>query len=134
MASGTIQTRNASVYWALSRVSETRNVSIDMASDFAEDTVHGDTVRSFAPLFTNFNCSVTGLYNMGPAATGGTAAQLVSHALNAVSSTWSVFLNASTYFYGSGYVSIDNVGAPYDEFAPFDFSIRSIGTVSQYAL
>ncbi len=129
----TIQTRNASVYWSSGRVAETRNVSIDLGSDFVDDTVHGDTNRTFAPLFSNFNASITGLYNTGVAAAGNSA-QLVADALTATSTTWSIYIgNSNTYFYGSGYVSVDNVGAPYDEFAPFDWSIRPLAGVGHYA-
>lgn len=133
MAAGTIQTRNASVYWSSARVPKTRNVSIDMGSDFVEDTAHGDTNRSFAPLFSNFNASVTGLYYTGVIASGNPA-HIISCALNATSANWSIYIGGThTYFGGSGYVSVDNVGAPYDDFAPFEFTVRPIGSVSHYA-
>lgn len=133
MAAGTIQTRHASVYWSVARVPATRNVSIDMSSDFAESTVHGDTNRSFTPTFANFNASVTGLYQTGVIA-AGTHSSLISCALNQTSATWSIYIGGThTYFTGSGYVSVDNVTAPYDEFSEFGFSIRPIGAVSHYA-
>lgn len=133
MAAGTIQTRHASVYWSTARVDKTRNVSIDMGSEFAEDTAHGDTNRSFAPLFSNFNASVTGLYKTGVVAAGAHS-HIISCALNATSATFSIYIGGThTYFTGSGYVSVDDVGAPYDDFAPFGFSIRPIGAVTHYA-
>lgn len=129
----TIQTRHASVYWSAGRVQETRNVSIDLGSDFVDDTVHGDTTRTFAPLFSNFNASITGLYNNGVAAAGNSA-QLITDALGAVSAAFSIYIgNSNTYFYGNGYVSVDEVGAPYDEFAPFNWSLRALGAVGHYA-
>jgi hypothetical protein len=129
----TIQSRNASVYWSSGRVVETRNVTIDLGTDFVDDTVHGDTVRSFAPTFANFNASVTGLYNTGAAAAGVTS-QIIADAIAATSATWSIYIGASNqYFYGSGYVSVDSVTAPYDEFAEFNWSIRASGTVGHYA-
>lgn len=129
----TIQTRHASVYWSGGRVAETRNVSIDLGSDFVDDTVHGDSNRSFAPLFTNFAATITGLYNTGVAAAGNSA-QIIADALGAVSAAFSIYIgNSNTYFYGNGYVSVDEVGTPYDEFAPFNWSIRSLGAVGHYA-
>jgi len=129
----TIQTRNASAYWSTGLVSKTRNFAIDMGSEFKEDTVHGLTNKSFAPTYANFNAKVTGLYNTGAKALGNSA-QLISDALNAVSATWSIYIGGSAqYFYGSGYISVDNVGAPYDDFAPFDWSLRAIGNVGHYA-
>lgn len=130
----TIQTRNASVYWSATRVPETRNAAIDLGTDFVEDTVHGDQVRTFAPTFSNFNASITGLYSTGLVGTAGSSAHIISCALNATSAAWSIYIGTTAnYFGGTGYVSVDNVGAPYDEFSPFDWSIRSIGTVSHYA-
>lgn len=129
----TVQTRNASIYWSSGRVAETRNCSIDLGTDFVEDTVHGDTNRTFAPTFSNFNASITGLYNTGVAAAGNSA-QIIADALAATSATWSIYIgNSNTYFYGSGYVSVDSVTDPYDEFSEFNWSIRSIGAVGHYA-
>jgi hypothetical protein len=109
-------------------------VSIDLGQDFVDDTVHGDTVRTFAPTFSNFNASVNGLYSTGVVGTAGSTAHIISCALNATSAAWSIYIGGTqNYFGGNGYVSVDNVGAPYDEFAPFDWSIRSIGAVSHYA-
>lgn len=133
MAASTVQTRHASVYWSGGLTPKTRNVSIDMGADFVEDTAHGDVNRSFAATFSNFNASVSGLYKTGVAAAGN-AANIINCALNAISATFSIYIGGThTYFTGSGYVSVDNVGAPYDEFAPFDFTIRPIGAVSHYA-
>ena len=128
----TITGRNASVYWGTGLTGETRNVSIDLGADFIDDTVHGDTVRTKQPLFSNFSAKVSGLYNVGASA-AGKSALLIANALSTASSTWSIYIGGvSQYFYGSGYISIDTVGAPYDDFAPFDFSIVSLGTVGHY--
>lgn len=130
----TILTRNASIYWSGGRVDKTRDVAIDMSADFKEDTVHGSTNKTSSPTFSNFNAKVTGLYNTGPAAFAPvTSAQIIKNALSVNSGYWSIYLGQSlTYFYGSGYVSVDNVGAPYDDFAPFDWTITPIGNVGHY--
>lgn len=130
----TITGRNASVYWALGLIAETRNVSIDLGADFIDDTVHGDTVRSKAPLFVNFNAKITGLYSTGVAAATNIG-RIISHALASTSSTFSIYIGGiSQYFTGSGYVSIDSVSAPYDDFCTADWSIVSLGTVTHYAM
>lgn len=129
----TIQTRNASCYWSTGRVLETRNVSIDLGTDFADDTVHGDTNRTFAPTFANFGASVTGLYDTGVAA-GSNTAQIIADALAATSRNFSIYIgNSNQYFYGTGYVSVEEVSAPYDEFAAFNWAIKASGAVSHYA-
>lgn len=130
----TVRGRDASIYWSTNLIRETRNVAIDLGIDFIEDTVHGDTVRSYAPTFSNFGATVTGLYN-DVAAGGGAAGskQIISDAMNQVSATWSIYIGYSLrYFYGSGFVGVDEVGSPYDDFAPFNWTIRSIGTVGFY--
>lgn len=130
----TIQTRNTSIYWGSGAtpalINETRNVRIDLGSDFADDTVHGDVNRSFAPTFANATFSVTGLYDT----VIGKSDQIIKDALNQASGKFSIYLGDSNrYFYGSGYVSVDEVGAPYDDFAPFNWSIRPIGSIGFYA-
>jgi hypothetical protein len=133
MANNSIQTRNASFYWSGGRVIGTRNFTIALDSDFVEDTAHGSTVKTFAPTFANFAATITGLYNTGAAAAGN-AAQLIVDAINAVSAVWSIYIgNSNQYFYGSGYISVDEVSAPYDDLAAFNTSVRSIGAVGHYA-
>jgi hypothetical protein len=129
----TIQTRDASVYWGSGTpflVSETRTVSIDLGSDFAEDTVHGDRVRTFAPTFQNANVSVTGLYDT----TLGKSDEIIKNARDAVSGKFSIYIGDSNrYFYGSAFVSVDEVGAPFDDFAPFNWSLKLTNTMGFYA-
>lgn len=133
MANNSIQTRNASFYWSGNRVIGTRNFSINLGTDFVEDTAHGSQVRTFAPTFSNFAATITGLYNTGVAAAGN-AAQLIQDALNATSAIWSIYIgNSNQYFYGSGYISVDEVSAPYDDFSAFNTALRSIGAVGHYA-
>lgn len=128
---------DSSIYWgsaaiAPTRVKETRNVAIDMGADYAEDTVHGDVNKTFTPTFSNFAASVTGLYDtLG----GGDAKRVIDDALNKRSGTFSIYIgNISNYFRGSGYVSVDDVSAPYDDFSGFNWSIRPLGAVSHYAV
>jgi len=110
-------------------------VNIDMGSDFVDDTVHGDTNRTFAALFTNFNASVSGLYNSGLVGAAASSAHIISCALNATTAAWSIYIGGSANYFASsaGYVSVDSVTAPYDEFSEFNFTIRPSGAVSHYA-
>jgi hypothetical protein len=91
-------------------------------------------VRSKAPLFVNFNAKISGLYATGVAAATNSA-RIIAHALASTSSTFSIYIGSiSQYVTGSGYVAVDTIGGPYDDFAPFDWSIVSIGTVTHYAM
>lgn len=129
---------HSSVYWGSGsttpvRVQETKNVAIDLGGDFAEDTVHGDVNRSYQPTFTDFSVSVTGLWNTAVTLAQGT--DLVTAANAKSSGRFSIYIgDASHYFYGSGYVSIDSITTPFDDFATLDWSIRSSGQVGNYGV
>ncbi len=120
---------DASVYWNAVRVPETRTATIDLGTDFADDTVHGDQNRTFAPTFANFGVSVSGLWNTGVAGSG----LIVADALAKTSRSFSVYLgNSQNYFLGNAYVSVDEVGAPFDDFDTFNWSLKPVAAVSQY--
>jgi hypothetical protein len=129
----TILGRDASVYWGSGtpfHVLETRNVSIDEGAEFVEDTVHGDVNRSYSPTFTNFNASVTGLLDT----VLGKSDEIRKNAANKTSGKFSIYGGDSNrYWYGSGYVSVDDASLPYDDYAGFNWSVRPIGTVGFYA-
>lgn len=130
----TLLGRDTSVYWASAAlfdstkiISETRTVSLDMGSETADDTVHGDTFRSFAPTFSTAGIKISGLYSTGAAQ----SPRLIHDAINKVSGTFIIYLgNSANFISGSGYISVDNIAGPYDDFAPFDFSILPSATVA----
>ncbi len=124
--------RDASVYWGTILIKETRNITIDMGSDFIDDTVHGDVNRSFQPSFSNFALSATGLMETGDVATN-TNASIMAAAVAKSSGTFSVYFGVSQrYVYGSAYVSVDELGQPYEDFNTFNWSLRATGTVGSY--
>ena len=129
----TIVGRDASIYWGSGTPAlkiETRNFTVDLGTDWIDDTVHGDTVRTFAPSFSNFGCSVTGLYDT----TIGGSDEVIKNAIAKQSGTFSLYWgNSNRYFYGSGYVGVDEVGSPYEDFSTFNWTLKSIGTVGFYA-
>lgn len=91
--------------------------------------MHGDTIRSYAPTFSNFAATITGLYS------DVTSKAIIDDALAATSRTFSLYFGANNkYFRGSGYCGVDELSAPYDDFAAFNWSIRSLGTVTWYAV
>lgn len=126
----TVQSRDAAVYWGSTaspgRIAETRNISIDMGSDFVEDTVHGDTVRSESPTFNRFNATITGLYD-------DAVPKLIDDALSKVQGYFYIYPKSNDntiYFYGRGYVAVDENSYPYDDFAKLNWTIRPSGTVT----
>lgn len=131
----TIVGRDASVYWGSAAITptirpETRNFTVDLGTDWIDDTVHGDTVRTFAPSFSTFGVSITGLWDT----TIGKSDDIVKDAIAKRSGTFSLYWgNSNRYFYGSGYVGVDEVGTPYEDWSTFNWSIRALGTVGFYA-
>lgn len=124
--------RDASIYWGTVLIKETRNVTLDMGSDFIDDTVHGDVNRTFQPTFSNFAMSVTGLLETGAVATN-TTASIMEAAVAKSSGDFSVYFGVSQrYVYGTGYVSVDEIGQPYEDFDTFNWSLRATGVVGSY--
>ena len=120
----TLLGRDATVYWGStvspSRIAETRNIAIDLGADFADDTVHGDVNRTFAPTFSAFNITITGLYD-------DAAYIIIDDAIAKVQGYWYVYPKSSVntqYFYGRGYVSVDEGSFPYDDFSNQNWTIR----------
>lgn len=132
-AAAAIFTRHASVYWGTGTpalIDRTRDVSIDMGADRADSTAHGDTNVSEIPTFVKPNISVTGLY----ASTIGQSDEIVRNALSQASGKFSIYIGSSNvYFYGTAYAEVQNVGAPYTDFAPFNWRPVVSGALGFYA-
>ena len=126
----TLLGRDAVVYWGSTaspgRIQETKNISIDLGSDFAEDTVHGDSFRSEAPTFNRFAVTITGLYDNG-------AFDVIDDAISKVEGYFYIYPKSSVdtqYFYGRGYVSVDQSAFPFDDFSSLNWTVRPSGTVT----
>ena len=134
-ASNAVFTRHASVYWGSGAttpalIDRTRDVSIDLGSDKAESTAHGDTNISEIPVFVKPNISITGLYSSAI----GQSDAIIKDALSTVSGKFSIYIGSSNvYFYGSASVEVQNVGAPYKDFAPFNWGTVVAGNLGFYA-
>ena len=126
----TIVGTRAMVYWGStaspSRVAETRDITIDLGSEFADDTVHLDTNRTSKPTFATANIGVTGLYD-------NAAFAVIDDALAQVEGWFYVYpdsANAGSYFYGRGFASVDQVGLPFDDMAKQNWSIKPSSVVT----
>ena len=118
------------VYWGSTaspaRVAETRDITIDLGSEFVDDTVHTDTNRTFKPTFSTANVGVTGLYD-------NAAFAVIDDALAQVEGWFYVYPDSATagsYFYGRGFVSVQQIGLPFDDMAKQDWEIRPSGVVT----
>lgn len=122
--------RDAAIYWGTGVspgvIAETRNIALDLGADFADDTVHGDVNRTEAPTYSRFNCSVTGLFDT-------TDFTIMDGALNKDNGYCYIYFKSddnTMYWYGRGYVAVDEEGNPYDEFETLNWTFRPSGTMT----
>ena len=118
------------VYWGSTaspaRVAETRDITIDLGSEFVDDTVHLDDNRTAKPTFSTANVGVTGLYD-------DAAFDVIDDALAKVEGWFYVYpdsTNSGSYFYGRGFATVESVGFPFDDMAKLDWGIRPSGVVT----
>lgn len=83
-------------------VDETFDLSIDTTTDFAEDSAHGDSWRTFIPTLSTFELSIGKHYDSAP---GGGALQ--NFVINRTLLKFYLYPDRSdstVYFYGTGYL------------------------------
>ncbi len=126
----TIVGTRAMVYWGSTaspaRVAETRNITLDLGSEFVDDTVHLDTNRTSKPTFATGTITITGLYD-------DAAFAVIDDALAQVEGYFYVYpdsANAGSYFYGRGFASVDEIALPFDDMATRNWSIRPSDVVT----
>lgn len=126
----TLLGRDAAIYWGSTvspgLIAETQNISIDMGSVFVEDTVHGDVNISEAPTFNRFNVSITGLYD-------DVAFDVIDDAISKVQGYMYLYpkSNVNTqYWYGRGYVSVDEASFPFDDYSKMNWTVRPSGLIT----
>ena len=126
----TLLGRDAVIYWGLTespgRISETQNISIDLSSDFAQDTVHGDSFISEAPTFNRFNVSITGLYD-------DVAFDVIDDAISKTEGYFYLYPKSSVntqYWYARGFVSVDEASFPFDDYSKMNWTVRPSGVVT----
>jgi hypothetical protein len=96
---------NAGIYLGTTNaaiVPETFDLSIDVTTDFAEDSAHGDTWRTFIPTLSTFEMSIGKHFDS--AAGGG---QLQSWAISRTELKYYLYPDRSdstVYFYGTCYL------------------------------
>ena len=113
------------VYWGSTaspaRVAETRDITIDLGSEFVDDTVHLDQNRTSKPTFSTANVGVTGLYD-------DAAFSVIDDALAKVEGWFYIYpdsANPGSYFYGRGFVTVESIGLPFDDMAKLDWGIKA---------
>ena len=126
----TLLGRDAAIYWGITvspgRITETQNISIDLSSDFAQDTVHGDVNISEAPTFNRFNVSITGLYD-------DAAFDVIDDAISKTEGYFYLYPKSNVsaqYWYGRAFVSVDEASFPFDDYSKMNWAVRPSGVVT----
>lgn len=109
-------------------IAETNEISISFGADYAEDTAHGDTNKSYKPGLFDFEGSISGFYDTNDDT-------LLTASLAGTQQRMYFYPNASNryqYFYGDVFVTLDDLTAPLTEIVGLSFSLRAAGNITKY--
>lgn len=111
-----------------SSVDETFNLSIEVTTDTAEDTAHGDTWRTFIPTLSTFDMTIEKHYDF--AATTGTAGGQLQQWVNSRTSLKFYLYprrsDATIYWYGTVYLGGGGMAMGLEDVIDQSFSIIPI--------
>lgn len=127
----TVHGKNAAVYLGTNTataIGETNEISISFGADYAEDSAHGDTNKSYKPGLFDFEGSIAGMYDIADdtlltAALAGTQQKFYFYPNRA---------NRYQYFYGDVFVTVDDLTAPIAAIVGVSYSLRAAGTITKY--
>ena len=107
-------------------ITETSNMSFSFGAEYAEDSAHGDTNKSYVPGLVDFEGSVEAHFDdaafvLLDAAFAGTTQKLYAYPN---------FSNTGNYLYGTVFVTLDDFGMPLDGLVELGFSFRAAGTMA----
>lgn len=125
--------KNAVIYLGASTgtatpISETNNISLSFGADYAEDSAHGDTFKSYVPGLFDFEGTIEGMYDVASDA-------LLTASLAGTKQKFYFYPNRSTtlqYFYGEAFLTLNDLTAALTEIVGVSFSLRAAGTVTKY--
>ena len=125
---GPIKWRNAYLYWNAAFVTEGTAISVSFDREWIEDTAYGDTNRTWQPGFGDFEMTVRRHYDQ--AGFGG----LESDAIENAPTPRSFYMypdrdTITDYWYGSGYVSLDDQGGDMGALWDESYTIRASAQV-----
>ena len=107
-------------------ITETTNMTFNFGADYAEDSAHGDTNKSYVPGMFDFEGSVEAHFD-------DAAFVLLDAAFAGTTQKLYAYPNRSTtgnYLYGTVFVTLDDFGMPMDGLVELSFSFRAAGTMT----
>ena len=127
----TIHGKNAVIYLGATTaaaIAETNDLSLSFGADYAEDSAHGDTTKSYVPGLFDFEGKIGGWYDVNDNT-------LVAAALASTSLKMYFYPRRATtlqYFYGNVFVTLDDLKAPLTDIVGLSFTLKAAGPISQY--
>ena len=123
-----IKWRNAYLYWNGAFVTEGTAISLSFDREFIEDTSYGDTNRTYQLGFGDFEMTVRRHYDQ--AGFFGMETDAIANDPNARGFYMYPDRNTTTdYWYGSGYVSLDDQGGDLAGLWDESYTIRAAGQI-----
>lgn len=125
--------KNAVIYMGAatgtaSPINETNNISLSFGADYAEDSAHGDSYKSYVPGLFDFEGTIEGHYDTNDDS-------LLTAALAGTKQKFYFYPNRSLryqYFYGEAFVTLNDLTASLTEIVGQSFTLRAAGTVTKY--
>ena len=112
---------------SVTAVGEVRSYSIDESADTIEDTVMGDTVKTYLPSLKDATLTIDALWD------DSDAQQLVAD--TSVEIDWEIHPTGTgtgeKYYAGSGIVTAKTISASYDGLVEASFSVQVSGAITE---
>lgn len=124
----TLKWRNAYLYWNGAFVTEGTGISVSFDREWIEDTSYGDINRTYQPGFGDFEMTIRRHYDAG----GFLGLESDAIAASPTARDFYMYPDRDTgddYWYGSGYVSLDDQGGDMSGLVEESYTIRASGDV-----
>ena len=127
---GPIKWRNAYLYWDGAFVTEGTGISVSFDREFIEDTAYGDTNRTFQTGFGDFEMTVRRHYDQG--GFRGMASDAIAN--DPTPKLFYLYPDRgllTDYWYGNGYVSLDDQGGDLAGLWEESYTIKSSDQITR---
>lgn len=127
----TLKWRNAYLYWNGAFVTEGTGISVSFDREWIEDTAYGDALRTYQPGFGDFELTVRRHYDQGAGAFFGMETDAI--AASPAARAFYMYPNrdyTNDYWYGNGYVGMDDQGGDMSGLWEESYTIRASGTIT----
>ncbi len=125
----TLKWREAYLYWAGAYVTEGTAISVSFDREWIEDTAYGDSNRTYQAGFGDFEMTVRRHFD----ALGFQGMQVDAIATSPAPKAFYLYedrTDKNEYWYGTGYVSLDDHGGDMGSLVEETYTIRAAGVIT----